>query len=219
MLNGYISLNQFLEKTDTEITPVIIGEGDVLDIFSKTEASQTETEYGYTEVKGINTKPSLIASGEGLKHYSLPIKLHASYCRPDKIISELEDKASKREVVDYFQEDSYIGKYVINKISKNILSTYLGYTICAELNVDLVEYYEEPEDFAPQKKVVKNPGQDLKSVLKKKLNPAVKVNTTTQSQSFFSSLTDAALDAAIRQGKSYLSEKTNGVSDDIVSAI
>lgn len=219
MLKGYISTNQFFEKTDTAITPVIIGEGDVLDIFSKTEASQTDTEYGYSEIKGINSKPSLIASGEGLKHYTLPIKLHASFCRPDKIIAELEEKASKREVIDYFQGDSYIGKYVINKISKNILSTYLGYTISAEIGVDLIEYYEEPGEFTPQKKVVKNPGQDLKSVIKKKLNPAVKVDTTTQSQSFFSSLTDAALDAAIRQGKSYLSEKTNGVSDDIISAV
>lgn len=180
-----------------------IGEFNVLDILSKVENLSTETEYGYSEQKAIGEKPSLVAKGEGLNRYSLPIKLHINYCDPDKIISGLEEIARNNEVFPYFQADNYVGEFVISKVAKNIIEQYNGKTFYAEIVVDLIEAAEKKEGYSQQTKTSKNPTKTLKSVNSVSFVEPVNV-VASSSASFFDNLTDSALDKALRQTDNYI---------------
>ena len=83
-------------------------------IFNRTETLEYSKEYKYIEQTSVNGKPSIIAGDENLKSFSLRIKLHYSFCNPQNIIDELEEKAENREIINYFQHGVYIGDYVIN---------------------------------------------------------------------------------------------------------
>ncbi|MDD3236805.1 MAG: hypothetical protein PHV37_01750 [Candidatus Gastranaerophilales bacterium] len=215
MLSGYIDYNEFKPEP---IIPQKVGVDDVIEIFSKTETQATEVDYGYTEQKGIGQKPTLIATGEGLKKYSLPIKLHHSFCHPGQIIKDLELKAENCEIIDYFQQDNYIGKYVISKIAKNTIEQYLDTILCADLTVDLIEApSKQDEEFKQQNKKKTQPTGELKKV-ETKPQKAVR-NIVNKTQNFYETLTDNVLDTALRKADSYLNTVTNGVSGDIKNGV
>lgn len=179
-----------------------IGSVNVLDILSKVENLQTETEYGYSEQKAIGEKPTLVAKGESLRRFSLPIKLHVNFCNPDKIIAGLREKGSNNEIFSYFQGSTYIGEFVISKVAENIIEKYNGITHYAEITVDLIEAADKKETFSPQTKTLKNPTSNLKSVNATSFVAPVSVPVSSN-LSFFDTLTDSALDKALRQANDY----------------
>lgn len=216
MLEGQVEYNKDL--TPNPVLQGKIGVDEVLDILAKTEIHETETEYGYTEQKGIGSKPTIVATGEALKRYSLPMKLHVSFCNPSQIIKDLESKAKNREVFDYFQGENYIGRYVIYKIHKSTIEQYLEQIICAEISVELLESSsDDDKTYKPQTKKRKQPSGDLKKVEIKPQTPVQKVTVKTKSIS--ESLTKEVLNAALRRGDSYINSITNKIPSEIKNGV
>ena len=215
MYNLYTDYNEFSEQSSTTTK---VGVDDVLEIFSKTEVQATDTEYGYSEQKAIGQKATILATGEALKRYSLPIKLHHFFCDPAQIINDLKEKASNSEVINYFQADSFIGKYVISKISENMIERYQDKILCAEITVELLESpSSKDKEFKSQTKTSKQPSGNIKKVETKPQAAVRKV--TEQTKSTFDLLTDEALNIALRQGDSYLNSVSNGISTDIKNGV
>lgn len=191
-----------------------IGENNVYEIFDKIENCETETNYGYSQQKGIGQKPVPVFTGEELKAYSLNIKLHFDYCNPDNIIARLEEKAKQQEVFSYFQGDKYIGEYVITKIAKNILSKFENVTLYAEIVVDLLEVpQDENEEFEQQTKSEVEPPADAQTVTQSKFQNAVTVAKNTAG-SVFERLTDKVIDEALRNAESYVNSSIGGAIGD-----
>lgn len=207
-----------------------------LNALQNAESETNTVEMEYTQQKGIGAKPSLLAAGETLKTYSLPIKLHFSYCNPQKIIDELEEKVKNKEAFLYFQGDKYKGCYVINKVSTQTISRTQSEIICAEVTVDLLESpLPEGEEFQQQTKSAKKPESRLQT-LRKKLQVPVKLKNTLdkipdsikakglgylddKSEGLASEAlkSDSLLDVALRNGRSYLNKETNGISEEILN--
>lgn len=220
MLNGYISQNVY-KNQDQEIQNELYkyGEDDVLEILEKKHQHLTENQYTYTEQKGITGKPDIIAGAESVKRYNFPVILHFSFCNPDKIIKGLEEKAKNKETFDYFDGENFLGRFVIENISTNKLSTYQGRTLSAELSVSLLEAPEDEEkEYSQQDKQNKKPQGNIKEVKPKIVQPPVKTDVMPNT-GIFEKLTDSALNKALRQGESYLNMKTNGITGDIINAI
>ena len=119
-------------------------------IFDRTENLNFTKEVNYTYQLGIIGKPSLIAGAENLKMYPLSIKLHHSFCNPQKIIDEIEEKISKKEIIDYFQGNVYIGKYVLQNLSVEVLEQIDGNITACVINLQLLESGENDTDFVQQ---------------------------------------------------------------------
>lgn len=119
-------------------------------IFDRTENLNFFKEVNYTRQQGIIGKATLAAGAENLKFYPLSIKLHHSFCNPQKIIDEIEEKISRSEVIDYFQGAVYIGKYVIQNLSVEILEQIDGYTTACIISLELLEAGEKEENFVQQ---------------------------------------------------------------------
>lgn len=180
-----------------------IGKNNPVEIFQKAENINTESIYNYTEQKGIIGKPSIVFSGVELIRYSLPIKLHFSYCNPSKIIQDLKQIAQNREVISYFQDEEYKGDFVITKIVENPITHYKDKLLCAEITVDLLEVPQDPDmDYTqktnPNKSVFENFIEDKASNVR---NAAKTIINNPVAQK----ITDAALDMALGQAESYIS--------------
>lgn len=116
-------------------------------ILNRSEVLDCTKEYKYNEQEGIGGKPSIIAGGENLRKFSLKIKLHASFCKPAEIIKNIEEKAEKKEVINYFQNGEYIGDFVINRFYKNIIQTIQQAIYYAEIEIDLLENPDSITEF------------------------------------------------------------------------
>ena len=195
---------------------VRIGEADVFEILNKVENYETETEYTYSQQKSIGQRPVPVFGGLELKTYSLNIKLHYEYCNPDDILKRLKEKAEAHEVFSYFQGENYIGEYVINRISENLLSQYKGITLYAEITVDILEYPDnQDEEFTQQDKKQKAVPENTKTVSKDKFkNPVEYVKNNTGE--IFSTLTDQAIDKALRNAESYVNSSIGGITGGIL---
>ena len=123
-------------------------------ILNRTESLNVSKTYNYIKQQSINGKPSVISGNEELKTYPLKIKLHHSFCNPQKVINEAEQKAKNREIINYFQNGRYIGDYVINKYKIDIKQKIDDVIIYAELNIDLLEYPQETETFRQQTNII-----------------------------------------------------------------
>lgn len=193
-----------------------IGETNVFEILNCAEELETNTEYGYAQQKGIGQKPILVYTGEGLKQYSLPIKLHHSYCRPDYILEELKLKAKEHDAFSYFQGEKYIGEYVIINIAEKLINTYQGVTLYAEITVDILECPDmEDEEFQQQTKAeveIPNDAQTVNGNLPKTPVEAAK----DTGKDVFNKLTEKAVDTALRSANSYLSGTIGGVTGGIL---
>lgn len=189
---------------------VKIGEKDVFEILSKIENFESETEQGYTEQKAIGRKPTLVAQGEVLKKYSLNIKLHASFCNPDEIISKLEEKVKLREQFSYYQGERYIGEFVVNKVRSNLLDQINGKTIYAEINVDLLEVFDDAdEEFQSQEKTppkLENIQEVQETTYKSPVDFVKK-----QGSNIFAKLTDKVVDKAMRTAEGYINSSIGGI--------
>lgn len=189
---------------------VKIGEKDVFEILSKIENFESETEQGYTEQKAIGRKPTLVAQGEVLKKFSLNIKLHASFCNPDEIISKLEEKVKLREQFSYYQQERYIGEFVVNKVRSNLLDQINGKTIYAEITVDLLEVFDDAdEEFQPQEKTtpkLENIQEVQETTYKSPVDFVKK-----QGSNIFAKLTDKVVDKAMRTAEGYINSSIGGL--------
>lgn len=119
-------------------------------IFDRTENLNFFKEVNYTRQQGIIGKASLSAGAENLKVYPLSIKLHHSFCNPQKVIDEIEEKISKNEIIDYFQGSVYIGKYVLQNLNVEVLEQIDGYTTACIISLELLEAGEKEENFVQQ---------------------------------------------------------------------
>lgn len=193
-----------------------IGETNVFDILNCAEELETSTEYGYSQQKGIGQKPVLVYTGEGLKQYSLPIKLHHSYCRPDYIIEELKLKAGAHEAFSYFQGEKYIGEYVIANIAEKLINTYQGVTLYAEITVDILESPDiEDEEFQQQTKTNNEIPADAQTVSGKVPKTPVE-SVKNIGSDVFNKLTDDALNSALRKANSYIDGTIGGISGGVL---
>lgn len=219
------AINQYKKSTTNKVKKAyadfmgeisFIGETDVFEILNCAEELETSTEYGYTQQKGIGQKPVLVYTGEGLKQYSLPIKLHHSYCRPDYILEELKLKATEHEAFSYFQGEKYIGEYVITNIAEKLINTHQGVTLYAEITVDILENPNvKDEEFQQQTKTNKQIPHDAKTVSEKVSKTPVKITKDTGID-VFKKLTEKAVDTALRNANSYLSGTIGGVTGGIL---
>lgn len=116
-------------------------------ILNRSEVLDCTKEYKYNEQEGIGGKPSIIAGGENLLKYTLKVKLHGSFCKPAQVIKQIEEKAQKKEIINYFQNGEYIGDFVINRFYKNIIQTIKQAIYYAEIEVDLLENPDSITEF------------------------------------------------------------------------
>ncbi len=116
-------------------------------ILNRSEVLDCTKEYKYNEQEGIGGKPSIIAGGENLLKYTLKVKLHGSFCNPAQVIKQIEEKAHKKEIINYFQNGEYIGDFVINRFYKNIIQTIKQTIYYAEIEVDLLENPDSITEF------------------------------------------------------------------------
>lgn len=128
-----------IETTFTDLT--------LEQILNRSEVMDCSKEYTYNEQEGINCKPSIISGGESLMKFSLKVKLHGSFCKPAQIINQIEEKAEKKEIINYFQNGDYIGDFVINRFYKNIIQTIKQAIYYAEIEVDLLENPDSITEF------------------------------------------------------------------------
>ena len=195
-----------------------IGEENVFDILNEVESLRENSEYGYSEQKSIGQKPVLTYTGEGLKKYSFNITLHHAYCRPDYIIQELKAKAALGEAFSYYQEQKYIGEYVITNIETDTIDIYKNVTLCAKLSVEILESIQEfeDEDYAQQTKTqVEIPEEKVKEV--SSVVPQTPVNVVkSTAASIFDTLTEKAIDMALRNAESYINSTIGGVTGGIL---
>lgn len=116
-------------------------------ILNRSEVLDCTKEYKYNEQEGIGGKPTIIAGGENLLKYTLKVKLHGSFCKPAQVIKQIEEKAQKKEIINYFQNGEYIGDFVINRFYKNIIQTIKQAIYYAEIEVDLLENPDSITEF------------------------------------------------------------------------
>lgn len=116
-------------------------------ILNRSEVIDCTKEYKYNEQEGIGGKPSIVAGGENLLKYMLRVKLHGSFCKPAQVIKQIEDKAQKKEIINYFQNGEYIGDFVINRFYKNIVQTINQAIYYAEIEIDLLENPDNITEF------------------------------------------------------------------------
>lgn len=119
-------------------------------IFDRTENLNFSKEVNYTQQQGIIGKATLSAGAENLKMYPLTIKLHNSFCNPNKVIKEIEEKIANCEVIDYFQGSVYIGKYVLRNLQVEVLELIDGLISACIINLELLEAGEKEENFVQQ---------------------------------------------------------------------
>jgi hypothetical protein len=108
-------------------------------ILNRTESISYSKKFKYSEQYGINGKPAIVSTNENLKIYPLKIKLHNSFCNPQTIIDEIEQKAQNREIINYFQNGKYIGNYVISDFNVKIIQKISDIIVLAEININLLE--------------------------------------------------------------------------------
>lgn len=125
---------------------------DFQQILNRSETCDFTKDYKFNEHEGIGGKPKITAGNENLKRFPLKIKLHASFCSPQKIINEIEEKAENREIINYFLNGKYIGDYVIERYHVNIIQTIKDTVFYAEVEVDLLENPDSITEFKEQNK-------------------------------------------------------------------
>lgn len=206
-VNGFIdSKKQKLKNAYNNFMGIteFIGETNVFDILNCVEEIETSSEYGYTQQKGIGQKPKLVYTGEGLKQYSLSVKLNHKYCRPDYIIEQLKAEAAAHTPFSYFQGDVYIGEYVITRVNERKTDVYKSVTLNAEITVDILECPPvEAEEFEQQTKTNPDIPTDAVSVTDTAIKTPVDI-VKDAAGDVFSRLTEKAVDKALRTGTSYL---------------
>lgn len=126
---------------------------DFQQILNRSESREFTKEYKYNEHEGIGGKPIISAGNENLKRFPLKIKLHASFCNPQKIIDEIEYKSKNRTNINYFQNGKYIGDYVIERYHANIVQTVQDVVFYAEVEIDLLENPSSITEFEEQNKI------------------------------------------------------------------
>ena len=109
------------------------------DVLQLAENIETTKEYKYIEQKSINGKPDIFYTGENLKRYPLKVTLHNSFCNIENILSELEKYGKNQQTISYYQNNNYIGEYVIEKYNIDIEKKYLNTIIYAKLSITLLE--------------------------------------------------------------------------------
>lgn len=206
-------VNSFISSKKKQLTSAynnfmgiteFIGETNVFDILNCVEEIETSSEYGYTQQKGIGQKPKLVYTGEGLKQYSLNVKLNHKFCRPDYIIEQLKAEAALHTPFSYFQGDEYIGEYVITRVAEKKTDTYKSVTLNAELTVDILECpSDEDEEFEQQTKTNPDIPADAVSVTDTAIKTPVDVAKDVAGD-VFSRLTEKAMDEALRSSVSYI---------------
>lgn len=130
---------------------------DFQQILNRSENREFTKEYKYNEHEGIGGKPIISAGNENLKRFPLKIKLHASFCNPQKIIDEIEDKSKNRTNINYFQNGKYIGDYVIERYHANIVQTVQDAVFYAEVEIELLENPDSITEFKEQNKIEEIP--------------------------------------------------------------
>lgn len=130
---------------------------DLQQILNRSETLEYTKEYKYNEYEGIGGKPKISAGNENLKRFPLKIKLHASFCTPQKIINEIEEKAKNKTNINYFQNGKYVGDYVIERYHINIVQTVKNVIFYAEIEVNLLENPDSITEFKEQNKIEEIP--------------------------------------------------------------
>lgn len=130
---------------------------DLQQILNRSETLEYTKEYRYNEHEGIGGKPKISAGNENLKRFPLKIKLHASFCTPQKIINEIEEKAKNKTNINYFQNGKYVGDYVIERYHINIVQTVKNAIFYAEIEVNLLENPDSITEFKEQNKIEEIP--------------------------------------------------------------
>ena len=188
-------------------------------IFNRTETLEYSKEYKYIEQTSVNGKPSIIAGDENLKNFSLRIKLHYSFCNPQNIIDELEEKAENREIINYFQHGVYIGDYVINGLRVTAEQKIDDALIYAEIEVNLLENPDSVTEFEQQTKT--NPDVDLQQVsdtsnkMQKFLSKAKDIIVSNIYDSVVSTLQSGDVAALGETGMKILNEAQNYITNEI----
>lgn len=189
--------------------PVRLGEPDVTEILSRIETAAEENNYKYTVQTGIAGKSSLVKGADEPKTHNLDIELHHMFCRPDVIIRELKKKAETQEPFDYYQQKTYLGQFVIQKIDTETFNKIDGITTHAKVTVELLECPPQtPEEFEQQtKKAALNP-KEIPETPPKITKPSDLLTATPGD--IWDTLSDMAIDKALRKAESYINGSIGG---------
>lgn len=190
-----------------------IGEFDVFEILNKAESLDTDFEQGYSEQKGIGQKPTIVASGETLKRYSIPITLHISYCNPDDIIEKLEEKVQSREIFSWYRGDIYMGEFVVNKVHKTIEDVMDNHTIYAKITVDLLEYYDDTKEEEFEQQTLKSVSIDKNAVLTETVSSYKSPVEVVKQEvdNIYAKLTDKVINDSMRTAESTIGSFIGGL--------
>jgi len=99
----------------------------------------------YNKQETINFKPSLSAGNEELEEYDCALKLHASFCSPQRIIDVLEKQQQSREAFEWIYRGAYKGSFVIERLETQEIFRVKDVLICADLKFKLIEKPQNEE--------------------------------------------------------------------------
>ena len=188
-----------------------VGADNVYNILSLAESFETTAETPYSEQKGIGKKATIVQGGEELRKYSLPIKLHYSYCIPDDIIIRLEEKQRLGEVFSFFFKNSYIGEFVINKVTSNVIDMIDDTTVYAEITVDLIEYYDDKNEDEYKQQTIQQVDLDNVAEDIEVKTPSFAAKVKSEATDIFQMLTDKVVKEAMRTSEGYINSSIGGL--------
>lgn len=191
-------------------------------ILNRTEAQDCSKEYKYNEQEGIGGKPSIIAGGENLRKYNLKIKLHGKFCNPDKVIREIEEKAEKKEIINYFQGNEYIGDFVINRFYKNIVQRVQGAIFYAEIEIELLENPDSITEFEQNnvkaEEITAEAVTSKSSKMKNFLNKTKKMVVDNVFDTVITTIKTGDIKGLSEMGTKILNQFNNSIIDEIKEA-
>lgn len=188
-------------------------------ILNRTEVQDCTKEYKYNEQEGIGGKPSIVAGGENLRKYNLKIKLHANFCNPYSVIKQIEEKAEKKETINYFQNGEYIGDFVINRFYKNIIQTIKNAIYYAEVEIELIENPDSITEFKQNNVKVDQITQEAvnskSSKMKNFLNKTKKLIVNNVFESVVTTLQTGDIKGLSETGTNILNQFNNLIINEI----
>ena len=128
----------------------MLSEWTMTKLLNTAEVITTGKEYSYNKTDLINSKPALQTGNENLIEYPIALKLHISFCNPEKVIEMIEKYAQSRDVFEWVFYGKYMGEFFINSFQKKIITHFKGTIIYAEVNINLIEN-PDTKEFEEQK--------------------------------------------------------------------
>ena len=181
-------------------------------ILNMSERLEGSVDYSYNQHTGIGGKAQISPGNKSLERIPLRIKLHFSFCNPEKAINLVKDYADNNKEIEWFQSGKYIGTYVIASINKQIEQMHRDAIVFAQLDIELLESPQEGNEFEPTET------EQLKNVQTAKPSLVEQIKTTALKMvrdSVFTVLSTASLSDLSNLGNMVAAELKQNIINEV----